>query len=685
MKKQQLTLLLLMTMPMTAMAQTSHLQHDTTDTIADQHLHEVTVTRRKSGTTRLADAINGSIIQRDELFKAACCNLGESFTTNPSVDVNYSDAATGARQIKLLGLAGNYVQMMTENLPAFRGAAAPFSLGYVPGPWMKSIQVSKGASSVKAGYEGITGQINVEYLKADDQPGVEANIFTDTDGKLEANALGNIHLNGQLSTELLTHYENRWGNHDMNMDGFRDMPNVLQYNMQNRWIYKGEHYMLRAGLSLISEHRRGGQVTDGMADHQTMTDQALTERYGIDIQTERYEGYMKHAFIINKDHGTNIALMANAALHLSDAVYGHRTYSVDEKNLTAQLLFEHNFNKQHNLSTGVSLQHDYLDQHYRLVADAHDAPVALRETETVPGAYAQYTYNKDNRLILMAGIRADHSSRYGTFVTPRIHLKWQPTDVIGLRLSAGKGYRTPHALAEYNNLLATSRQFVVADKLQQEEAWNYGVSAQTNIPLFGETLKLNAEYYYTHFLHQTIVDFDTDVHAIYIDNLKGRSYSHVVQIDATYPLFRGMTLTAAYRRNLVRETYRGLRMDKPLQSRYKGLLAASYKTPLGLWQLDATLQLNGGGRMPKAYTLSNGNPSWNPTFKAYTLLGAQLTRWFRHFSIYAGGENLTGKKQRNPVVDAANPWGSQFDSNMLWGPISGAMGYVGIRINFGHL
>lgn len=253
-------------MPLASFAQSEEQPNEKKDTIADQEIKEVTVVSRKAGVSRLAGAINGSIINKDELFKAACCNLGESFTTNPSVDVNYSDATTGARQIKLLGLAGTYVQMMTENLPNFRGAAAPFSLGYVPGPWMQSIQVSKGASSVKAGYESITGQINVEYLKADAEPGVEANLYGDTDGKLEANASANVHLNSKLTTELLTHYENRWGANDMNMDGFKDMPNILQYNLQNRWIFKSEHYMLRAGISLISEHRRGGQTLKEMDD-----------------------------------------------------------------------------------------------------------------------------------------------------------------------------------------------------------------------------------------------------------------------------------------------------------------------------------------------------------------------------------------------------------------------------------
>ncbi len=671
--------------PSMAMAQTSaDSKKEQPDTIADQNLQEVRVVSRKAGVSRMAGAINGSIINQDELFKAACCNLGESFTTNPSVDVNYSDAATGAKQIKLLGLSGTYVQMMTENLPNFRGAAAPFSLGYVPGPWMQSIQVSKGASSVKAGYESITGQINVEYLKADDVPGVVANIYGDTDGKFEANATGNIHLNNKLTTELLTHYENRWGANDMNMDGFKDMPNILQYNLQNRWIYKSDHYMLRAGLSLISEHRIGGQTLKELDDDMRKNLEGK-ELYGIDVKTNRYEAYMKHAFILNKEHDTNIALMATGSMHQEDALYGYKTYYVNEKNLYASLMFEHNFNKRHNLSTGLSLNHDYFGQLYRLNNEAGAAKTRDNEKETVPGVYAQYTYNLNDRLIVMAGIRADHSSEYGNFVTPRFHMKWQANDIIGFRLSAGKGYRSVHALAENNNLLASSRKLVIADNLKQEEAWNYGISSQMNIPLFGQTLKLNAEYYYTNFENQAVIDFDSDVHEVRISNLDGKSYSHVFQVDATYPIFKGMTLTAAYRRNYVKETYDGVRMDKPLLSKYKGLVSASYKTPLGLWQFDATMQLNGGGRMPKAYTLASGEQSWDQTFKAYGLLSCQVTRWFRHFSVYIGGENLTGFKQKHPVVDAMNPWGNQFDTNMVWGPITGAMGYIGMRVNFGRL
>ena len=644
------------------------------DTLKTQNLENITITSRRSGVRKMGGAVNGVTIGREELFKAACCNLGESFTTNPSVDVNYSDAATGAKQIKLLGLSGTYVQMLTENLPNFRGAAAPYSLDYVPGPWMNSIQVSKGASSVRNGYESITGQIDIEYLKPDNDEGVTVNLYGNSESRLEGNADANIHLDDKLSTEVLLHYQDDFGHHDVNDDGFLDQPNVRQWNLQNRWKWKGDSYMFHGGVGMVKEKRDGGQT------HHTAPN--VHNLYKIGVETDRYEGYMKHAFILDPEHGTNIAVMGNASMHLLDANYGIKQYYVNQKNVYAQLLFETNFTKQHNLSTGLSLNYDYYSEKLS-TSSAPNSPLSTSLSsfprETVPGAYVQYTYNLNDKVVAMAGVRADHSSHYGTFVTPRFHLKLTPNEVVNLRLSAGKGYRTVHALAENNNLLASGRQLVI-DDLEQEQAWNYGVSSSFYIPLFNKTLKLNAEYYHTRFNQQAVVDYDSDPTQIHITNLDGKSYSNTIQVDATYPIVQGLELTAAWRWNDVKCTYGGELMEKPLTSRYKGLITASYKTPLGLWQVDATLQLNGGGRMP---TPVNG--LWDERFQAYEQVSAQITRWFRHFSIYIGGENLTGFRQKQTIINAADPWSSSFDPTMVWGPVHGAMFYAGTRINIGRL
>ena len=644
-------------------------------------MDEVQVVERKIGVVKSRSSVlNQDMISSAELARAACCNLGESFTTNPSVDVSYADAATGARQIKLLGLSGTYVQMLTENIPNYRGASAPFALGYIPGPWMQSIQVSKGSSSVKNGYEAITGQINVEFKKPQTTQSLNVNLFASSKEKYEANFDANVHLNSRLSTGVLAHYENSTRSHDDNGDGFLDMPKVEQYNLQNRWAWMGDQYVFQASVKAMKEDRTSGQATHLHVDN-SVGGFVGRELYKIGIHTDRYEAFTKNAYIFDKERGTNLALILSGSLHKQDAGYGYKLYNVDQKNLYTSLMFETNFDERNSISAGLSLNYDYFNQTYRLENDDTGILLYGKEKETVPGAYVQYTYNWKDKIILMGGIRADYSDIYGTFVTPRAHIKYAPDDWVNLRVSVGKGYRTNHVLAENNYLLSSSRKVEIAKNLDMEEAWNYGASVSTYIPIFGKTLNVNAEYYYTDFLKQVIVDMDSTPHEVAFYNLDGRSYSHVFQVEASYPFFKGFTLTGAYRLTDAKTTYKGERMEKPLTSKYKGLLTASYQTPLGIWQFDATLQLNGGGRMPTPYELGGGQLSWERRYGSFEQLSLQVTRYFRRWSIYLGGENLTNFKQKNPIIDAANPWGNNFDSTMIWGPVHGAKGYIGIRFN----
>lgn len=645
--------------------QTLSAQQDTTTQTHD--LKQVVVKATKGIKARYR-VDNTDLIGQGQLIRAACCNLGESFTTNPSVDVSYSDAATGARQIKLLGLSGTYVQMLTENIPNLRGAALPYSLGYVPGPWMQSIQVSKGASSVKNGYESTTGQINIEFLKPQGTDGVRANVYQDSELKTEVNLDGSIHLNSRLSTATLLHFENRQMDHDGNGDGFMDMPKLRQYNLMHRWAYVSPRWISQLLLRGLHDERQGGQS----AKHATLSSAPL---YATAVETDRYEMQWKNGFTLNTDHNTSIALMLHGSWHDADYGFGYTRYDVTQKNGYAQLMFETDIDDHHNISVGASLNHDNYDERFNPLGTLPDAE--RRETrETTPGIYAQYTYKLGDRLTVMPGVRWDHSSLYGNFVTPRLHLKYSPSDVVTLRTSVGKGYRSPHALAENTALLASGREVIVSPDLKQEEAWNMGLSIGLNLPVAERTLELNAEYYYTDFLNQMVINFDgaRGAHTLSFENLDGRSYSHTLQVDATYPLWDGMSATAAFRLNDVRCTYDGARQVKPLTSRYKGLLTLSYKTPLQLWQFDVTGQLNGGGRL---YDQSR--------YPAYFQLQAQITREFRNFSLYVGGENLTNYKIANPIQGARHPWDAGFDATQVWGPVTGAMAYVGLRFKLEKL
>lgn len=639
--------------------------------VGEVALQEVVISERKMGTiASRTSVLQTQKITYDEICRAACCNLAESFETNPSVDVSYSDAATGARQIKLLGLAGTYVQMLTENYPNFRGAASLYGLDYVPGAWMESIQVSKGTSSVKNGYEALAGQINVEFKKPPTADIFSVNLFGSDAGRYEGNADASWHINDKVSTGLLVHYSNDKMQHDGNDDGFLDNPLKEQVNVMNRWYHKLDKYVAQYGARYLHESRTGGQDTK----HHNFVDP-----YRVHLNTNRAELFTKQAYIIDKEKVESVAMILSGSYHEQKSMYDRTPYNVYQKNVYASLLYEKEFSPAHALSTGLSMNYDGFDENLRQdgVENLYD------RTEIVPGAYVQYTYNWSDKLTVLAGIRADYSSLYDFFVTPRLHVKYNPFDWFHIRASAGKGFRTANVLAENNFLLASSRKMRIADNLDQEEAWNTGLNLSFYIPLFGKELTVNGEWYYTNFLKQVVVDMDSDPHVVSFYNLDGKSYSNSFQIEATYPFFRGFTLTAAYRYTDAKTDYKDAngvvsRLKKPLVSDYKGLVTASYQTPLKKWQFDLTGQFNGGGRMPVP---DKTNPLWDTDFKAYTVVNAQITKYFRRWSIYVGAENLFDFKQSHPIIDPENPRGDNFDGSMVWGPVHGRKIYAGLRFN----
>ncbi len=633
-------------------------------------LDDLVVTKRPAGTVHQRMALlQTEKVTVGEIHRAACCNLGESFETNPSVDVAYSDAATGAKQVKLLGLSGMYVQMLTENYPSFRGVASPFGLDYVPGAWMDGIYISKGTSSVKNGYEALAGQINVEYKKPEHMDLFSLNLFASDAMRMEANADASVKFGENVSSALFLHYSNDTQPHDVNNDGFLDYPKLQQFNVMNRWNHTAGHYVAQYGVKYLNESRNSGQDTHN---------QPVEDSYSISLRANRGEVYTKQAYIFSDDElAESVALIGSASVHDQKSKYDKTRYDVNQKNLYLNLVYEKDFSPMHNLSTGVSFNYDRFDERLQ------EGNASYREA--VPGAYIQYGLNIDGTFIVQAGVRADYSSVYGFFVTPRLHVKYNPVSWLRLRGSIGKGFRTTHVLAENNYLLASSRRIDIAGNLKQEEAWNTGLNAMLHIPLGDKELMISGEYYHTRFINQVIVDVDSDPHAVSFYNLDGgKSYTNSAQVEVSYPFFDGFTFTAAYRYIRSMSDYKNRQtgetrfLTKPLMNDYKGLITASYQTPLKKWQFDLTGIFSGGGRMPAPDVQ---DPLWEPRFDPFATLNGQITKFFRKFSVYAGFENLFDFRQTNPIIDAHNPRGRNFDATMVWGPVHGRKIYAGLRLN----
>ena len=636
---------------------------------SDFEIEEVTVVQRKKGKVKSrTEAFDTEKINSEELCRAACCNLSEAFETNASVDVAYSDAATGAKQIRLLGLSGTYVQLIQENTPAVRGLAQNFGLEYIPGPWMSSIQVSKGTSSVINGYEATSGQINVELLKPNTQNPLSLNLMVNSETMAEANLMGGWQLKDHLYTGVLAHYGGSFMTMDGNHDSFADMPKIQNANLANRWFYKHGNYTFQAFVRGLYDRRRGGQMADTIANP-----------YRINLNTWRVDGYMKNGYVFDEESGSSVAVITALSYHDQDNYYGSRNWRANQLNAYLNALCQLNFegsgevDNDHRLTTGLSLNVDNYRENLSLL------PQALNRLEIVPGIFAEYNLKYENMLSLVAGVRADYSTRYGPFVTPRMNIRYTPFEWWTLRGSVGMGYRSPNMIADNAFILPSSRVLHLTSDIRQERAVNTGLSTTFYIPLGSKELQLSMEYYYTHFLNSLIVDMDQDKHAVHIYNQTdmpgAKSFAHSAQIEASIEVLRGWTWTAAFRYTDVEQTTicsDGIARLRPkaLTNRYKGVITTSYQTPLKKWQFDVTAQFNGVSRVPDGF---------EQPFTWYPQLMAQITKYWRTCSLYVGAENMTNFKQENPIVDSFRPYGPDFDASMVCGPTMGWKIYVGFR------
>jgi outer membrane receptor for ferrienterochelin and colicin len=637
-------------------------------------IDEVTIVHKDRGTYLSAiNPVQTVRIGGAELHKAACCNLAESFETNPSVDVSYSDAVTGAKQIRLLGLEGTYTQLQIENMPNLRGLATNFGLTYIPGPWMESISVSKGASSVVSGYESIAGQINADFKKPDSQEKLFLNVFSSAHGMKEFNANTNLRVyKDELTTGLFVHAADLSKRNDHNHDGFIDEPLLRRLNVLNRWKYNNfKGFMAQAGISALMEDRLGGQM-----DFHRGMDNTLSNPYGIDIQNDRFEGFFKSGYT-SANGRSALAILTNFARHDTRSFYGLNNYDADETRFYGNLVFTRDLDLAgvHSLNAGAGFIYDRFNE------ELYDIP--MERTEKVPGIFAEYTLKPNENFTLMTGVRSDFHNIFGTFVTPRMHMRYRFSDHFTFRMNAGKGYRTANVVSENTYLLASARPIIWHDDVFQEKAWNFGFSLIQDYQLLGRDLQINAEYFYTDFQTQLVVDRETSAAGILLSPLDGKSYAGSLQFDVKWQPINRLDLLLAYRVNDVKQTIGGQLLEKPLTSRYKGLITLNYTTNLKKWMFDYTVQFNGGGRIPTVWTDATV-PAQTVEFSPYTVMNAQVTKYFRYWNIYAGSENLTNFMQRHPVTGAANPFGPAFDATNVWGPVLGRRIYVGLRFNLNY-
>lgn len=643
------------------------------------------------------------------LCKMACCNLAESFENSASVTVGYSDAISGARQIKMLGLAGTYTQILDENRAIMRGLSAPYGLGYTPGMWLNSIQVSKGISSVTAGHEAVTGQINLEHRKPTDEERFFLNLYLDNELKPEINLSTALPVtkDKRLSTVILAHASADTHNFDHNGDGYRDLPMARQFNIANRWLYQGENgIQVRWGAKYVNDHRVGGQIgfkesmkedKDGKAWYDWWREENL---YGSVVANQEANAYFKMgkpvcAAVFDKEESSemrsNVAMIVDYDYFTEDAIFGaDKGYLGGQHMANLNLMYTHYFTYNSSLATGITASSRWVKEELtdRLWGDSN----ALRNfdrNESEIGAYAEYTYNIKEKFSVVAGLRYDYNAYFRKhLVTPRGHIKWNITPTTVIRGSAGLGYRPTDIITDNIGIMATGRRIVFdtpfgRDFDRMESALTAGGSlAQTISTVNYRDMTISFDYFRTELFHSVIVDQERDAENIYIYTTDGKSYTNTYQADLSWTPAERLDIFATFRYTdskytITRADGTEQLVERPLVSRFKTLLNVQYATRMRKWTFDVTAQLNGKSRIPT----QTGNIEDSTLSPIYPMFFAQVTRKIKMWDIYLGCENIAGFRQENPILGAENPYSPAFNSSCVWGPLMGRKIYIGVRFN----
>ena len=645
-----------------------------------EKLDEIKIKVKKRGIIKsLTKVTNTTVVSSKELLKAACCNLAESFETNPSIDVNFADALTGTKQIKMLGLTSPYLMITEENIPSVRGASQAYGLSFTPGTWVESIQITKGAGSVVNGFESISGQINTELIKPMSDIPFFLNAYGSTDSRFELNTHFNKKISDKWATSLYVHGNTRVSKNDMNDDGFLDNPLGKQINLVNRWQYANPE---TGWVSFINLKYMNDEKQTGELNFDKDRDKLTTNFWGSEIKTERFDFSSKIGYVFKDMPYQSIGFQNAFSNHNQQSYFGLNQYNIKQNSYYSNLIFNSIIdNTKNKFATGLNFTYDK----YSEFVNTFD----VSRIDNSAGAFFEYTYDDNDKFSLILGSRFDYHNRLGAFFTPRLHARYNPWEKSVFRFSVGRGKRAANIFAENQNLFASSRTFNVLNTkgeiygLDPEIAWNYGMSFTQNFRLFDKPADVTLDFYRTDFQNQAVVDLFQSPQQVLFYNLDGKSYANSLQLDFNIELIKHFNLRTAYKYYDISTDYLSGSFQRPLQAKHRFFGNLEFETHIKekgkQWKFDYTFNWLGKQQLPTTATNPPEDrlPEFSPSF---SVMNAQITRTFSStFEMYIGGENIGNYRQNKAILGANDPFGPNFDTSIVYAPVFGQMYYAGIR------
>jgi outer membrane receptor for ferrienterochelin and colicins len=595
--------------------------------------------------------------------------------------INCSVCNTG--DVHINGMEGPYTMITIDGMPVIGGLASVYGLNGIPNSMIQRMEVVKGPASTLFGSEAVGGLINVITKSPENAPKFSFDVMGTSWGEINTDISTKFKI-GKVSSMVGVNYFNYSNPIDNNGDNFTDVTLQNRISVFNKWsIQRKDNRVATLGLRYVYEDRWGGEM------QWTPEFRGGDSIYGESIYTSRYEIIGKYQLPTNE----KLFLSFSYSSHDQNSVYGTTPYIALQNIAFAQLHWNTQVKKKHELLVGTAFRYTFYDDNTPATYSADSLnPVNSPDKFYLPGIFVQdaISINKKNKLLL--GVRYDYDSRHGNIFTPRANYKWMPNDLNILRVSFGTGYRVVNLFTEDHAATTGAREVIIKGDLSPEKSYNANIHYQKFVNTKFGFINFNTSVFYTYFTNKISPDYETNPDQIVYENLDGYAVSQGLSFNTTLnftiPLKVkfGATFLDVYQMN---KNERGelVRQKQLLTENVSGTFSASYDIYKYHLKIDYSGNLYGPMKLPLVE--NDFRPEYSDW---YSIQNIQITKTFKHgWEVYGGIKNLLNftppaysiLRPEDPFdknVDSPdNPNGYTFDPTYVYAPNQGIRGFLGVR------
>ena len=464
-------------------------------------LNEVVVSANRNETTRRTAPSLVSVLDMQTLDVTNSKTLSDGLRFQPGLRVENNCQNCGTTQVRINGMEGSYSQILIDSRPMIGALAGVYGLEQIPANMIERIEVVRGGGSALFGANAIGGTINIITREPIRNSGEFSHTLT------SINATGSLENNTTFNASLVNDMRNAgimvYGQHrlrdgfDIDGDGFTELPSLKNRSLGFRSFLKtGTYSKITLEYRNIHEFRRGGDRHDLQPYESYITEQVEHYINSGSLSFDKYSSDQKsklnlYAAASHTNRGSyygagnpfnkNVPAvepgMSEDEIENINSIIENNQLRINSFGKTSELTYQvgghyiHSFNNMWFMPADLTLGGEYLGSELDDQSGYRTESIS-QNTHTLSG-FLQNEWKTEMWSFLLGGRLDKHNLVNNAIFSPRLNIRYNPTENINFRLTYSEGFRAPQIFDENLHVdIAGGEQIirVLSDNLKEERS-----------------------------------------------------------------------------------------------------------------------------------------------------------------------------------------------------------------------